>query len=94
MITLDLCQSHYQVLLIIYLKDFIIICVQIVNLSLITYQLKIINSYINVQNEHKEHFNKNLIKTFENTYEFCNRDINEFILLLRRGVYPYQYMDS
>ena len=35
-----------------------------------------------------------LIKKFPNTYEFCNGDINKFILLLRKGVYPYEYMDS
>ena len=34
-----------------------------------------------------------LIKRFSNTYEFCNKD-NKFILLLRKGVYPYGYMDS
>ena len=39
-------------------------------------------------------FNKDLSKRFENTYEFCNRDINKFILLLRKGVYPYEYIDS
>ena len=27
-------------------------------------------------------------------YEFCNEDINKFIQLLRKGVYPYEYMDS
>ena len=26
--------------------------------------------------------------------EFCNEDFNRFILLLRKGVYSYQYMDS
>ena len=35
-----------------------------------------------------------LIKRFANIYEFCNEDINKFILLLRKGVYPYEYMDS
>ena len=32
---------------------------------------------------HKKDFNKELIKTFANIYEFCNKDINKFILLLR-----------
>ena len=39
-------------------------------------------------------FNKDLIQRFANIYEFCNRDLNKFILLLRKGVYPYEYMDS
>ena len=43
---------------------------------------------------HGEDFNKDLINRFANTYEFCNGDINEFVLLLRKGVYPYEQMDS
>ena len=43
---------------------------------------------------YKKEFNKELIKRFANIYEFCNGDINKFILLLRKGVYPYEYMDS
>ena len=35
-----------------------------------------------------------LIKKFPNIYRFCNEDINKFILLLRKSVYPYEYMDS
>ena len=37
---------------------------------------------------------KELIKRFASTYEFCNGDTNKFILLLRKGVYLYEYMDS
>ena len=33
---------------------------------------------------------KELIKRFANTYELCNGDINKFILLLRKGGYPYE----
>ena len=43
---------------------------------------------------YKKKFNKDLIKNFKNTYSFCNNDLNKFILLLRKGVYPYEYMDS
>ena len=39
-------------------------------------------------------FNKELIKRFANIYEFCNEDINKLIMLLRKGVYRYEYMDS
>ena len=28
------------------------------------------------------------------TYEFCNKNLNKFILLLRKGVYPNEYMDN
>ena len=35
---------------------------------------------------------RTLIKRFANTYNFCNNDLNKFILLLRKGVYPYEYM--
>ena len=44
--------------------------------------------------KYKKHFNKYLIKRFANTYEFCDRDINKFMLLLRKGIYPYEYIDS
>ena len=29
-----------------------------------------------------------------NIHQFCNGDINKFVSLLRKGVYPYEYMDS
>ena len=35
-----------------------------------------------------------LIEKFPNTYQFCNGDHNKFVLLLRKGVYSYEYMDS
>ena len=35
-----------------------------------------------------------LIEKFPNTYQLCNKDLNKFALLLRKGLYPYEYMDS
>ena len=35
-----------------------------------------------------------LKKRFKNTFKFSDNDINKFILLLRKGVYPYEYMDD
>ena len=35
-----------------------------------------------------------LIEKFPSINQFCNGDLNKFVLLLRKGVYPYEYMDS
>ena len=43
---------------------------------------------------YKRDFNKDLVKRFASIYEFCNGDINKFILLLRKGVYHYEYIDN
>ena len=62
--------------------------------------------YIKIKNEklllkcfncniyYKNKFKKDLIKKFKNTYSFCNNDLNKFILLLRKGFYPYEYVDN
>ena len=34
------------------------------------------------------------IKNFPNLHKFCNGDLTNFLLLLRKGVYPYEDMDS
>ena len=35
-----------------------------------------------------------LKKQFKNTFKFSDNDISKFILLLRKGVYPHEYMDE
>ena len=45
----------------------------------------------------KSYLNKideELKKQFKNTFKFSDNDINEFILLLGKGVHPYEYMDD
>ena len=43
---------------------------------------------------YKKDFNKDLIKRFASIHNFCGEEINKFILLLRKGVYSYEYIDS
>ena len=37
---------------------------------------------------------KEAINNFPNLLKFCKSDLNKFFSLLRKGIYPYQYMDS
>ena len=55
---------------------------------------KLILKCFNCKSYYEKDFNKELIQRFASTYEFCNKDLNKFILLLRKGVYPYEYMDN
>ena len=45
----------------------------------------------------KDYSNKideELKNLFKNTFKFSINDINKFILLLKKGFYPYEYMDE
>ena len=55
---------------------------------------KLILECYNCKQRYRKKFNKELIKRFASTYEFCNNDLNKFVLLLRKGVYPYEYADT
>ena len=48
---------------------------------------------IDCEKEFEKEFNKELFKRFSNTYEFCDNDLNKFLILLRKGIYPYEYME-
>ena len=52
---------------------------------------KLISECYNCKQRYRKKINKELIKRFASTYSFCNNDLNKFILLLRKGVYPYEY---
>ena len=45
-------------------------------------------------NNYRTKFDKNLKKWFFNTYKFSTHDISKFILLTRKVVYSYEYMND
>ena len=55
---------------------------------------KLIFRCFKCKKNYEKDFNKELINSFANTYGFCNGDINKFVLLLRKGAYPFECMDS
>ena len=76
-----------------------------INKKSIAYQIKFIDSFRHMSQslsnlvDNLDEPSKNLpidtlINRFYNTYALCNKDINKFKLLLRKGIYPYEYMTS
>ena len=55
---------------------------------------KLIFKCIDYEKEYEKEFNKELLERFANTYKFCDNDLDKFIMLLRKGVYPYEYIDE
>ena len=96
MIVIDLCQCLCQNLLIIYNRihnNKCADCKSCLDYVRSTKNEKLILKCFNCETYRKK-FNKELIKRFASTYEFCNKDLNKFILLLRKCVYPYEHMDN
>ena len=55
---------------------------------------KLIFKCIDCEKEYEKEFNNELIERFANTYKFCDNDLDKFIMLLRKGVYPFEYFDE
>ena len=55
---------------------------------------KLIFRCFSCKKNYEKDFNKELIERFANIYEFCNGDLIKFILLLRKGVCPYECVDN
>ena len=85
MIALDLCQAHYQILSITYLKDFTMIsavyksCLDYMSVDEQRNCIQLIFRCFECKKNYKKDFNKELIKRLKNINEFCNKD-NKFIL--------------
>ena len=113
LIAQDLWQASYQILLIIYLKEFIEL---IVNRDMMIKKCETCGikykycdcflEYTNFEDDlieykclscnksYQRKFDQTLKERFFNTYKLSNHDNNKFVLLLRKGVYPYKYMDD
>ena len=55
---------------------------------------KLIFKCIDCEKEYEKEFNNELIERFANIFKFCDNDFDKFIMLLRKGVYPYEYIDG
>ena len=59
---------------------------------MITKDVQLIFRCFECKKNYQKDFNKDLINRFANTYGFCNKDINKFILLLTKRIYPNEYI--
>ena len=112
MIAQGLWQAHYQILSIIFLKEFIELNVNTdMMIKCDTCRTKyqycdcflehthfkddvIEYKCLGYKKSYQHKFDEKLRGRFFNTQKFSNHDNNKFILLLRKGVYPYEYMND
>ena len=48
---------------------------------------------LSCKKDYSNKLDKVLKKQFKNAFKFSDNDINKCVLLLRKGAYPYEYMD-
>ena len=101
MIAIDLCKVNYQTLLITY-PEYLI---KNTNHASKEKKIKSECDYIEFGNNRLNYKCKECgkrctkliseaVRNFPTIYQFCKGDLNKFALLLRKGIYPYEYMDS
>ena len=54
----------------------------------------IIHKCLSCNKDYSNKLDEKLKKRFKNTFNFSNNDINKFIFMLRKGIYPCEYMDD
>ena len=102
MIVLDLCQIHVSKLVDNTSGIFNIIkcksCIEKIKINSECCFVRLKNNRLIYKcKECKEEWKKpinELIEKFPSIYQFCDGDLNRFVLSLRKGVFPYEYMDS
>ena len=87
-------QAHYQILLIIKQKKSVQLNVKIVIVFLNMKVPKIKHKCLSGNKDYSNKLDGKSKKKFKNIFKFSNNDINKFILLLRKFVYPYEYMND
>lgn len=45
---------------------------------------------MNCDKNYEKKFDEYLFNRLKNAYQFCDRDIDKFCLIVRKGVYPYE----
>ena len=98
MIAADSCQPHYQTLLITYKKltkkNAKLLWKEKSECDFIEFKNNRLNYNCNECGKGCFKSINGLIKKFPIVYQFCKDDLNKFVLLLRKGVYHYEDMDS
>ena len=98
MILVDLWKVNYQTLLITYQKLAIKITKNVWKEKKLDQNVNLLDNRLKYKckecNDTSAKSVDNLNEKFPRTYKFCNGNLNKCVLLLRKGVYPYEYMDS